>query len=174
MNTGTIFKTVFSIIIIASLISCQQNSKEKAIGNSEKLVEPSIYNFSRVGDLEKFNALKLDDSYPNLLNPNISKDDYEKVSQSWIDLNQRIGAYLSDNDFTWGISDSTISIVQKFYFEPDGTINSYFFNIRNESVTYEKKELYGEMILKFASENKIDYSMNDIFAQCGKTRYINY
>ena len=115
----------------------------------------------------------MDETHSNLLNSQISKSEYNSVLKSWTDLHKRIGKFLLENKFDWGINDSTITIVRKIYFKPNGEIENYFFNVLNKNKTKEKRERISNLIADFAKNNSIEYQRNEKFAQCGKTKYLN-
>jgi len=168
-------KIVFSISLLLAtglVSSCNQNS-DKRTPSIDTVPGISVYNFSNKLELATYNKLNLDESHPNLLNPQISKTDHNAIIDSWTDLHQKIGSYLSQNDFSWEVEDSTISIVQKIYFKPNGAIKHYFFNVLNKSITEEKKVQFSNLIIEFAKRNQIAIKRDKPFAQCGKTKYLN-
>lgn len=170
MKFKVFFKMFLISIILTGLFACNGKIKNN-VQNAEEPKSIGVYNYDNKQELKEFNQLNLDDTHPNLLNPQVSKSDYNTVVKSWTELHQKIGTYLSENKFNWEIEDSTISIVQKIYFEPNGQIKNYFFNVLNENVTQEKKAQFAELISEFAKQNKIDFEQNINFAQCGKTTY---
>ena len=165
----------FTLIIFLNLvfISCQQEKVDKEKLASEETTTIQVFNFDKKSDRTAYQKLDLDKTHPNLLNPQISDVALTEVRSSWNKLHQDIGAYLNAKGFSWEVPDSTITIVQKFYFTPEGNIKSYFFNIRNENVAAAKKEAFGKLVSEFAKENTIQITREAAFAQCGKTRYIN-
>lgn len=174
MNTKTIYTLVNSFFLLFILGSCHQQLDSQLLNkDTQPQKKITIFNFDNKQDVASYKELQLDSTHPNLLNPQISKDDYMLVRESWAGLHQKIGAYLSEKDFSWEIEDSVITIVQKFYFYPNGEIKSYFFNIRNESVTAQKKKEFGDLIANFSEDHTIELSRNQDFAQCGKTKYYN-
>lgn len=110
MENKTIIKTFFTFIIIAGIYSCREKKETEVQVYTNEI---SIFNYDNKHDLLEYNKLKLDESHPNLLNPNVSKSDYNLVKKSWISLHQNIGEYLSDNEFKWGVKDSSITIFHK-------------------------------------------------------------
>ena len=160
------------LVVLAGSTSCTEKTKEKKVA-IEKEGAVVVVNFDDKEKLSEFLALNLDDTHPNLLNPDISKTDHDAVLKSWEDLHQRIGSHLAENNFTWGIEDSSITIVQKIYFKPNGAIETYFFNVLNKDVTLEKKEQFAVLIADFAGKNRLGIQQEGSFAQCGKTRYQN-
>lgn len=169
-------KTTLTWITLFCLIFGITGCREKAKTNPETVENPKtivVFNFDDKEELAEYMSLNLDETHPNLLNPQISKSDYRSVIESWTGLHQRIGTFLAENNFTWGTRDDTIRIVQKIYFEPNGRIKTYFFNVANKNVTKEKKEQFANLIAAFAKTNRIDYQMDQSFAQCGKTEYVN-
>ena len=160
------------LTIIIGTFSCKENSDATEELNDQK-EEIGVFDFDNAKELSAYNQMNLDETHPNLLNPQISSSDYNTVMASWTDLHNRIGSFLSENQFEWGVQDSTITIVHKIYFKPDGKIENYFFNVLNKEVTNEKRERFSHLIAEFARNSSIDYQKNDPFAQCGKTRYVN-
>ena len=172
MKLKTIFKGLFIILIITVIYSCNEKTENKTeIVETERKI--GVFNFDNKQELTKYNRMNLDDTHPNLLNPQISKSDYNVVMESWTDLHQRIGTYLYENGFNWDVEDSSIEMVQKIYFNKNGEIENYFFNVLNENVTEEKKEQFANLISDFAKDNSIEIERDGNFAQCGKTRYLN-
>ncbi len=169
-------KTTLTWITLFCLISGITGCKEKAKTNTEVPENPKavgVFNFDDKEERAEYTSMNLDETHPNLLNPEISKSDYRSVIESWTGLHQRIGTFLGENEFTWGTRDDTIRIVQKIYFEPNGRIKTYFFKVANETVTKEKKEEFANLIAAFAQTNRIDLQRDQSFAQCGKTKYLN-
>ncbi len=172
MKLKTFWKGLFILIVLIGVSSCKQHPKKKT-ENDEKTKTIGVFNSANEQELTEYIKLNLDESHPNLLNPQISKTDYNTVIESWTDLHQRIGNYLVENKFTWETKDEAISIVQKIYFDHNGEIENYFFNILNPNVTKEKKEQFAKLISEFAKTNRIDLKRDKSFAQCGKTKYLN-
>ena len=172
MIRKTILKWTLAFCIIVGVSSCKEKAEStiEVVENREVI---RVFNFQDKEEFSVYTSLNLDESYPNLLDPQISKSDHITVIESWSDLHQRIGAFLSDNEFTWGVEDKSISILQKIYFEPNGKIEYYFFRVLNENVTNEKLEQFANLIAEFAETNRIDLQMDTSFAQCGKTKYLN-
>ncbi|WP_224484728.1 hypothetical protein [Robertkochia aurantiaca] len=159
------------IILILITISCRENREQKK--NSESVETVKVVNFDNKKELAAYTQMNLDSTHPNLLNPQISRSEYDTVVQSWKGLHHDLEQYLSQNDFNWGVKDSTITIVQKIYFNPEGKINTYFFRVINNEVTEEKKEELAHLIASFAQNHSIGIKREEPFAQCGKTRYLN-
>lgn len=169
MIVRIISKTIIYFACFGVLFACQ---KEKVALKSDAHKEMvTIYNFHNTEDLEKFRNLKLDDSYDNLLNPQI--DNFEEVLNSWTEFHQRIGQFLADNNFAWGVDDENILMMQKIYFSANGEIEHYFFNVVNKNVSAEKKEEFSKLLEVFSKDNKINLQRLEGFAQCGKTKYRN-
>ena len=174
MKFKTILKALFLIIITIGINGCDEKKEEKTVNvDKEKLETINVFNFDNKQELSNYNNLNLDETHPNLLNPQISKSEYNSVMKSWIDLHQRIGKHLSENGFSWEVESSSITIVQKIYFNSNGEIQNYFFNVLNENVTKEKKKQFADLILSFSKNNGIEYKSEEKFAQCGKTKYLN-
>jgi hypothetical protein len=172
MKLKNVLKSMLVILIIAGTYSCKEKNENKT-QSDETEKKAKVFNFDNKTELSQFNKLNLDETHPNLLNPQISKTDYNSVVKSWTGLHQNIGKYLSDKKFTWNAKDSTITIIQKFYFNKNGEIENYFFRIKNKEVSKEKKEQFANLISDFSKSNKIDFKKNECFAQCGKAKYLN-
>ena len=165
--------TILMLSFLFVCMSCQQNTPVKKVPSPKETPPIQVFNFDNERDRAAYQALKLDSSHPNLLNPQIAPEMYTEVRSSWSELHQNIGTYLSEKEFSWGVKDSTITIVQKFYFTPEGQIKSYFFNIRNKNVTDSIKQQFGKYIADFAKDHRIMITRETPFAQCGKTKYLN-
>ncbi|WAC01726.1 hypothetical protein N7U66_17775 [Lacinutrix neustonica] len=160
MTIKTIKKISFTILILLVVDSCMHNDH---IG---------VFNYDNKQELSQYNTLHLDATHPNLLNPKISTSDYNLVVKSWSNLHQRIGDFLSKNNFDWEVEDHSIAIVHKIYFSAEGKIKNYFFKVLTENVSEEKKEQFASLILKFSKDNPINFKKEGPFAQCGKTKYL--
>ena len=142
-----------------------------AAGQSKSSIH--VYDFNDKVELSEFSTLKLDDSHPNLLNPEISGDDLETIIDSWSQLHQEIGDYLAENNFEWDVSDPSINIVHKIYFTQSGEIKHYFFRVLNDNVSEATREKYAGLLQSFSESHSIHVTRENPFAQCGKTKYLN-
>jgi hypothetical protein len=170
MKQKRLFRTLIILTVITGIYSCAEKEKKEATEKEQAVV---VINFDDKQKLSEFLSLNLDDTHPNMLDPENSKADHSAVMSSWADLHQRIGKHLAEHNFTWGTEDSSITILQKIYFKPNGEIETYFFNVLDKGVPTEKKEQFAELIRDFAANNRIDFQRDHSFAQCGKTRYSN-
>jgi len=171
MKFNNVLKSILVISVIIGINSCKGKNEDNI--ESDEIKKVRVFNFDNKIELSEFNKLKLNETHPNLLNPEISKSEYNTIAKSWIDLNQNIGKYLSNKKFTWGVKDSTITVIQKFYFNKDGEIKTYFFRLKNKNISKEKKEQFSNLITDFAKDNKINIKKDKSFAQCGKAKYMN-
>lgn len=153
-----------SSLLIIMIFGLQTNAQENNI---------KVYDVAQEESRAKFEALDLDKNHPNLLNPDISKNEIDKVIGSWTELHQDIAKYLKTNDFEWGVEDPEVMLLHKFYFEPDGKIKTYFFRVFNEEVSDARREEYSKLITEFVRTHRIAITQDFQFAQCGKTKYIN-
>lgn len=160
------------LILITGVSSCAEKAEKKTAATEEKDAV-FIVNFDDKEAFGEFRALNLDDTHPNLLIPENSEADHAAVLKSWSDLHQHIGTHLAENDFSWGVEDSSITMLQKIYFKPNGEIKTYFFRIFNENVSEETKAEFAVLLRDFAEDNRIEVQREGDFAQCGKTRYLN-
>ncbi|MBI6118595.1 hypothetical protein [Salegentibacter maritimus] len=168
----TASKTFIILFLFTGVLSCKEHAQQK-VKDITEFEGVNTFNFDDKQELLEYRELALDKTHPNLLNPEISKSEYKKVRKSWVDLHQRVGAYLSENNFEWEVDDSTIAIVHKLYFNSNGEIENYFFNILNENVSEIKKKEFAKLIMEFSKTNRIDFKQEQDFAQCGKTKYVN-
>lgn len=156
-------KNVFMIIILfISSTSCKEKQKSK------------VYNLDNKVISEKLKPLKLDDRYANLLNPQISGDEFQVIYKSWGEFHTSIGAFVNKENFNWGVADSTITLVNKIYFDKTGKVDYFLFKVRNENVTNTKKEAYQKLLNKFIKNMRVNLKRDSQFAQCGKVEYKNY
>ncbi|MUP44637.1 hypothetical protein E0K83_02625 [Gramella sp. BOM4] len=132
-----------------------------------------VYDFDSDPEVVKSIGPKLDESHPNLMNPQISKTEYESVTGSWSSLHQEIAKFLTAKDFEWETEAEQILIVHKFYFDPDGTIHTYVFNLLNEDIDKQQRQAYSSLVSEFAKNYNIGLTRDKQFAQCGKTRQMN-
>lgn len=161
-------------IVLPMIVFMNCNEKVKSKASIEKTNETiEVYNFDNELELKEYQGLKLDETHPNLLNPEISACDLQEVIQSWTDLHHKIGNFISDKGFNWEVEDESIKVVHKFYFESNGQIKYYFFRVLNKSVAANKKDEFGKIIQEFAMVYKINIDKKYEFAQCGKTKYWN-
>ena len=150
------------IVVFITLFSCKQ----------EKGSVVSLHNLT---EYEKIKKLQLDDSYINLLNPSLSdKEEYETILKSWSSFHNKVNDVLTKNNFSWGVADSSITVVNKIYFKKDGTINYFLVNIKNEHVSDETKNTYVSLLKNNLDKLTIDLTRDNQFAQCGKVKYKNY
>ena len=172
---GKLSLKIYTLLLILYLVGWNQ-STQAGTPAGESLQTEQRAKVYYVGDkalVEEYEKLNLDATHPNLLNPQVSENEHDAVVKSWSELHQRIGSYLSQKGFDWGTEAPTISIVHKIYFDQDGKITSYFFNVLNPAVEAEKKKEFAQLLTDFAQENSIALKREENFAQCGKTRYEN-
>ena len=119
--------------------------------------------------------MNLDSTYTNLLNPrNVSESEYKIVAESWSEFHKKVSQFIKEENFKCEVSDSTITILNRIYFDKSGTIDYYTFKIRNTSVSAEKRAEYEKVLQKFSKEVKLDLKRTEKYAQCGKIKYLNY
>lgn len=164
-------KALITALFTAVITCCVPNQD---IENTESN-NPNVVNYDDKMTFEEIKKLKLDDYYPNLLDPKLSSEsDYKKVVLSWTKFHQEISSYLKEAQFQWEAADSSISIVNKIYFDKDGRVEYYVFRITNPSVSAKKKAEFTQIILDFSKNVKIDLIREEQFSQCGKTRLLTY
>jgi len=169
---GRKLKNGFWILIIIGTISCKQKSTEK---EPEFDNIPKVVNFDNKEAFDEFIRKNLDSIYTNLLDPrNVSELEYKGVTKSWSEFHQKVLKFIKEENFKWEVPDSTISIVNRIYFDKSGTIDYYSFRILNPSIPVEKKAEFGKLLQKFSKNIKLDLPRDSKYAQCGKTKYLNY
>lgn len=160
------------ILLIFGFISCKQKSSVK---ETELIKQPKVVNFDNELAFTEFRALNLDSSYTNLLDPrNVTESEYKAVKASWSEFHKQVSKFIKEENFNWEVPDSTISIVNRIYFDKNGTIDYYAFKILNPSIPAEKRSEFENVLKKFSKEIKLNLKRDEQYAQCGKTKYLNY
>lgn len=142
-----------------------------AFSQNEETLE--VYDFDSEPEILKTRATVLDKTHPNLLNPQISKDEYQSVIESWTKLHNDLAIFLNENDFKWDTDATEVMIFHKFYFDPNGTIHTYGFNMLNEDIDESQRQQYSDLIHEFGKTYNIGLIKDGHFAQCGKTKMLN-
>lgn len=167
----SIFSFVTFTIVVSVLFSCRPDAPDHG---KNKATEPvRVFHTGDSVLLKQFESLDLDNTYPNLLENNSDTVNTEEVFNSWMKLHQAMGTQLDNNGFNWYSRDSIIQILHKVYFEPDGHISHYFFNIINSEVPDSVVTAFAVQVDTFARRARIELDFSGKFAQCGKTSYIN-
>ena len=165
-------KIILLSVVMLGCFGCKQHSSEH---KSETTKTPTVVNFDNKSAFREFNTLNLDDKCVNLLDPaNTSETEREGIIRSWSNFHKQVNRFLEAENFDWGVSDSTISIYNRIYFDKNGTINYYVFNILNPSVSEEKKLEFEDILFKFSKDVQLELQRDQQFSQCGKTKYLNY
>jgi len=165
-------KGIVIICLTAALISCGNSSTEFEQGDK---TNPKVINFDNKTEFNDYRKLNLDSLYPNLLDPSKSTEtEFKAVIKSWSEFHQKVSSFMKDEDFTWSVEDSTISIVNKIYFNKTGSIDYYVFRIINPSISISKKLEFETVLQKFSKSIRMNLTRDSKYAQCGKTKYINY
>ncbi|MFT7251234.1 MAG: hypothetical protein ACI9FW_000961 [Flavobacterium sp.] len=119
--------------------------------------------------------MNLDSTYTALLDrKNVSKSEYKIVVESWYEFHKKVAQFIKEENFKWEVPDSTITILNRIYFDKSGTIDYYLFRIRKLSVSAEKRTEYQKVLQKFSKEVTLDLKRTEKYAQCGKIKYLNY
>jgi len=163
---------LLGLVLIFGFISCSNkpNSDEQVVVKTSKVV-----NFDNKIAFNDLLALNLDSTYLNLLDPGYSNEsEYKTIIKSWTDFHQKVSQFMEEESFKWEVTDSTISIVNRIYFDKNGNIDYYFFRVLTPSITTEKRAKFEKVLQKFSENTKIGLSRESPFAQCGKTKYLNY
>ncbi|QCK16698.1 hypothetical protein DCC35_19145 [Mangrovivirga cuniculi] len=157
------------------IFGCENSTKTKETNqNKTTNIKPITFSLAEEEELKKLDSLNLDSSYANLLSPAYnSEENIKEVRRSWSKLHQDLGKYLVEQNFNWGINDSSISLFNKIYFSEDGTIDYYAFKVITPSVSDDKVDEFELLLKEFSSEVKLDLNQKKNFAQCGKSRIMN-
>ena len=160
------------LLILIGFLTCKQNPNEE---KTENIKNPKVINFDNKLAFNDFSKLNMDDKCINLLDPrNTAEDERESVINSWSNFHKKVTKFLEEENFDWEVPDSTIRIYNRIYFDKDGNINYYVFNIKNPSISMEKKVEFENVLLKFSKNVQLELQRDQEFAQCGKTKYLNY
>lgn len=130
-----------------------------------------VINFKNADEL-KIDIAYLDSIYPSGFRVDTSlavfKTNPEEYYQAWIKFNQELGKFLSANGFYW---EETTKGFNRIYFNKDGRIDYWLFNINEGQISNEKEEQFELLLNKFAAEHKFSLSADVGFAQCGGAQY---
>ena len=155
-------KKLLLVCLIMVLFSCNKENEGVVVNLQNEVAN------------NKIKKLNLDTKYKNLLNPEFTTDEeYKEVTKSWGDFHKQVGKILKENDFDWGIKDSSVKILNKIYFNKDGEVNYIVFKVINENVTSSKKREYEQLLTENITKLKIDLTRKEKFAQCGNVKYLN-
>ena len=161
-------KSILFFLIIG-FISCKQTPKK-----IEAIKEPKVVSGNNNAAYNALKKMNLDSTYTNLLDPrNVTTDEYKIVAKSWSEFHKKLSHFIKEENFKWEVSDSTITIMNRIYFDKNGTIDYYTFKIKNSSVTDEKIVEYEKVLQKFSGNVKLDLKRDEKYAQCGKIKYKN-
>lgn len=165
-------KHILCILWISFFISCKNKpSNEAALAPKQ----PIVISFNNKAVFNKFKTLNLDSTYTNLLDPrNVSPSEYQEVTAAWSDFHNKVNNYLYEIDFKWEVTDSAITVFNKIYFDKNGAVDYYAFKVLNPGVSEEKQIEFEKILKQFSKEKTLNLKRDNQFAQCGKTKYINY
>lgn len=165
----------FLVCLISINLSCKNSTTNTQETTAADSIEESIAMAENVGvyDVLKDPAYaeqvkQLDLKCPNLNDPRIPLEDKEVAMEAWVALNQNIGQHLLTKEFDWGTTSETVKIWHRFYFNKDGSINSYYYNIMDKSINEDTREAYGKRVSEIIQEHRIGFELDSAFAQCGK------
>lgn len=169
-------------LIFLILILCSTNCKDNNIANAtpsapnsstDKITmakEIGVYDvLSDPAYIKQVKALDL--KCPNLLDPRLSNEDADILIAAWRDLNQKIGSQLVSSDFNWNTNSETVKIFHKFYFNKDGSIMNYYYNIMDTTISKATRKAYGNSVKSIINEHRINISKDSAFAQCGRMEF---
>ena len=116
--------------------------------------------------------MKSYENYPNLLNPEISKENFKEVADSWKKLHLELYQFLKINNFKWESNSEKIKIFNNIYFTKEGKIKVYVYKILSD-VNKSKVDDYEILVKEFFKKFQIDLKRDFNFAQCGKASLPN-
>ncbi len=108
---------------------------------------------------------ELDSTYTDATNADTTmltafKGREDEFGKAWKKLLQDISTFLWKNSFRW---DSLTQCFNVFYFDSDGTIDYYFYNIKD----FTKTEQYEKLMNEFIKDYKFPLTAETKFKQCG-------
>lgn len=160
---GYQMKKTLLIIGLIFFVSCKNKEKGIVVNSQNEL------------KYSKIKKLELDKHYHNLLSPNNrAKKEYTEVAKTWGDFHRQIGKIVKENNFTWNVKDSSITVLNRIYFTKNGEVDYYTFRVLNKNVSNAKKAEYEKLLAGNISKVKINLKRDKQYAQCGKVRYQNY
>lgn len=172
MKFKCIVKIMFFTLMISTIASCKEKNPQKEIIDIQK---PLVVNGDDDVAIRQLQNRNLDSVYMNLLNPkNVSDSEYNAVSDSWIEFHKQVSQFIDKENFKWEVPDSTITIMNRIYFDKNGTIDYYAFKVMNPSVSLNKRAEYEKILQKFSRDVKINLQREENYAQCGNIIYLNY
>mgnify|MGYP001049815414 CR=1 FL=1 len=93
----------------------------------------------------------------------------EEVSNAWYKMISDVSSFLVKNK---EILNLNISIFQRVYFNKDGKIDYYLFNIRNlDELTEEEVQLFTDLLNEFVKDYQFPLSADKGFSQCGNVNF---
>ena len=162
------------ICLIIGIIGCKQNSTETK-AKTEIEAEPIVISFDDKPAFADFTKLNLDDKCVNLLDPrNTPAAERESVVNAWSTFHKKVNTYLTEQNFSWEVPDSTIRIYNRIYFDKNGNVNYYVFNINTPSVSEAKKAEFQRLLKMFSKDVQLGLKREEQYAQCGSIKYLNY
>lgn len=108
---------------------------------------------------------ELDSIYTDAVNVDTSiliafKGKEDEFEQAWVKLLQDISDFLRKNNFKWHSPTQCFNV---FYFDKDGTIDFYFYNIKD----FKKTEEFEKLMNEFIKDYKFSQTAEMKFKQCG-------
>lgn len=86
----------------------------------------------------------------------------DELRKAWIKLFQDISAFLWKNDFKW---DSPTQCFNVFYFDKEGTVDYYFYHIKD----FDKTDEFEKLMNDFIKDYKFPLTAEMKFKQCGSS-----
>lgn len=161
-------KIINQIILLGALIAvCWSCAKE------EKKI-PQVFNFGTQEGRDVFNSLDNDSLYTNLIGTEKDKAEADTLYQRWLGFNKELATRVKSNDFNWGTKDSAVILWNRVYCNGDGEIEYYLYMVRNENVSEETAQAFGEFVKTQLPDLKYTVQRDYKYAQCGSFRHYVY
>jgi len=172
-------KSVQLVLFLLLISACKNDHTTKTDKPIVKEATESVAMASDIGVYDLSTDSKymeeiqsLNESCPDLMNPQYLLKDREAILESWTALNQNIGQQLVDEGFKWDSSPSgKVKIYHRFYFHKDGSIHRYYFNILDTTVSKEKRVAYATQVGSILKNYDLGIQRDSAFAQCGKMAF---
>src|SRR5690554_150266 len=109
-------KIIIGLLCFSNLIGIGIGHKMNA--QNGPVSAPFVVNIDEEERVMELRERNFDSIYVNLLDPrNVSQEQYREVVKNWTELHQKIGGYIREGQFDWGVEDSLIEISNRIYFD---------------------------------------------------------
>ncbi len=114
---------------------------------------------------------KLNESYANAGHHDTSKALFsmEELTPAWIGVLNAINQHLKAEGLKW---EGPLPTWQRLYFAEDGTIEIFFYRLRDDTLDEANQELFHKAIESFVQTAQFGLQADQKFAQCGSARFM--